>query len=622
MIFKPIRPTRRDVFALAAGVAAAPAARAQTQTQAATQTPVRPGGVVSHAIAMHGAPALPADFQHVPYANPAAPKGGRVALAFGGTFDSLNPYNLKSGSAAQGLAGNIFQTLMARSYDEPFTLYGLIAQTIETDEARSYVVFRLDPDAHFSDGAPLTAADVVFSFDLLRTKGRPQQRAAYGLVRTIKALDERTILYDLAGVDDRELPLTLALMPVLPRHRVDVERFSDSTLAIPVGSGPYTIASLKPGEEMILARNHAYWAREKPIMRGVANFDEIRITYYRDSNSMFESFKAGLIDYRDETNPTRWTTGYDFPAVREGRVVREALPIGAPRGMEGFAFNMRRPLFQDARVREALQTMFDFEWVNRNLYAGLYTRTASFFDNSDLSSVGAPASAAERALLAPFADAVRPDILEGTWSPYVSDGAGRDREQARRALALMRAAGWRVVDGALQKDGTPFQFEIMAVDRAQERLALNYASALGRIGVAARVRTVDDVQYQRRRQKFDFDVMPGAWIASASPGNEQRMRWGAASAAQEASFNLTGAQSPAIDALIQAMLAAKTRDEFVTAVRAFDRVLLSGFYITPFFHTTTQWCAHWTRIARPQALPHWVAPLFSATLDTWWRADL
>lgn len=621
MTHQAIRPTRRAALALAlAGLAPGDfAARAQTPQDDAPR-PSR-GGVVSHGIAMHGAPALPADFAHLPYVNPQAPKGGRANVAFAGTFDSLNPYNLKSGSAAQGLAGNVFQTLMARSLDEPFTLYGLVAQSIETDAARSYVVFRLNPAARFSDGQPITAADILFSFDLLKTKGRPQHRIAYAFVRKIEALDAHTVYYDLAGAGDRELPLTLALMPVLPKHRVDVERFSDSTLDIPIGSGPYAIASIKPGEEMILKRNPDYWARDLPMMRGIANFDEVRVSYYRDANSMFESFKAGLIDYRDEGNPTRWTTSYDFPALRQGRVVREQLPIGAPRGMEGFAFNTRRPLFQDARVREALQSMFDFEWINRNLYAGLYTRTVSFFDNSDLSSVGRPASAAERALLAPFEGVVRADILEGQWRPYKSDGTGRDRAQARRALALLNQAGWTLDDGELEKDGVPFRFEIMAVDRNQERLALNYATSLARVGIRARVRTVDEVQYQRRRQKFDFDMMLGTWTASASPGNEQRMRWGAHSAAQEASFNLAGASAPAIDALIGAMLSATSRDDFVTAVRAYDRVLLSGFYIVPLFHTAVQWCAHWTRIARPQNTPHWAAPLFSSTLDTWWSAS-
>lgn len=574
---------------------------------------------MAHGIAMHGAPALPPGFAHLPYADPSAPKGGRLQLAFAGTFDSLNSYNLRAGSAAQGLSGNVVQTLMARSLDEPFTLYGLVARGIETDDERTFVTFHLDPRARFSDGAPVTADDVRFTFDLLRMRGRPQQRYAFGLVKEVSTLDGATIRFDLAGVNDREMPLTLALMPVLSRKWTDVERFSDATLAPPVATGPYRITQVEPGERLILRRDPDWWGRDLPMCRGLYNFDEIAISYYRDANSMFESFKAGLIDYREENNTTRWVSGYDFPALREGRVVREQLPLGVPRGMEGFAFNTRRPLFKDIRVREALATMFDFEWVNANLFAGLYTRTVSFFDNSELASTGRPASAAERALLAPFPGAVRDDIMEGRWRPYATDGSGRDREQAKTALALLAKAGWALDRGALRKGGEAFAFEIMAVDRSQERLALNYSSSLARIGVATRVRTVDEVQYQRRRQKFDFDMMLGSWLASSSPGNEQRMRWGEGSANQEASFNLAGAASPAIDALIKTMLGARSREDFVTAVRAYDRVLLSGFYIVPLFHTAQQWDAYWTRLSRPATLPKVAAPLFGGTLDTWWR---
>ena len=573
----------------------------------------------THGIAMHGAPALPPGFDHLPYANPGAPKGGRLTVGVQGTFDSLNPFNVKAGSAAQGIQGNVYQGLMQRSFDEPFTLYGLIAQSIETDDARSFITFHLDPRAHFSDGVPITSADVAFSFDLLKNKGRPQQRSAFSLVRSMTTPDEHTISYDLTGAGDRELPLILAIMPVLPKHATDVERFSKSTLQAPIGSGPYKIAEVKVGERIILKRDPDYWGRDLPIQKGLHNFDEIDIDYFRDANSLFESFKAGLIDYRDEGNTTRWISGYDFPAVRDGRVVKEALPTGVPKGMEGFAFNLRRPLFQDIRVREALDIMFDFEWINANFFSGLYTRTKSFFDDSELASTGRPASEAERALLAPFPGAVRDDIMEGTWRPPKTDGSGRDRDQARRAMALLNEAGWRVKDGVLTKDGEPFAFEIMVTNRDQERLALNYSGQLARIGVIAHVRLVDEVQYQRRRQKFDFDMMIGTWAASASPGNEQRNRWTQASADQESSFNLTGARSPALDALISDLLAAKTHDEFVTAVRAYDRVLLSGFYIVPLYHAQEQWTAHWTRIARPSKLPHYAAPLFNVTLDTWWK---
>jgi peptide/nickel transport system substrate-binding protein len=580
-----------------------------------------PASRPSHGIAMHGEPALPPGFDHLPYANPDAPKAGRVTVGVQGTFDGLNPFNVKAGSAAQGIQGNVYQGLMQRSFDEPFTLYGLIAQSIEIDDGRSFITFHLDPRAHFSDGKPITSADVAFSFDLLKNKGRPQQRSAFSLVHAVTIPDEHTIRFDLSGAGDRELPLILAIMPVLPKHATDVARFSESTLQAPVGSGPYKVAEVKVGERIVLKRDPDYWGRDLPIQKGLHNFDEIDIDYFRDANSLFESFKAGLIDYRDENNTTRWTTGYDFPAVRDGRVVTEALQTGVPKGMEGFAFNLRRPLFQDIRVREALGIMFDFEWLNASFFSGLYTRTKSFFDDSELASTGRPASEAERVLLAPFPGAVRDDIMEGTWRPPKTDGSGRDREQAKKAMSLLAQAGWHVSDGTLRKDGEPFAFEIMVSDRGQERLALIYAEQLARIGIAARVRLVDEVQYQRRRQRFDFDMMIGIWAASASPGNEQRNRWSSASADQESSFNLAGAKSPAIDALIQAMLGAKTHEDFVTAVRAYDRVLLSGFYIVPLYHAQKQWSAHWTRIARPSNIPHYASPLFGLTLDTWWKKD-
>jgi peptide/nickel transport system substrate-binding protein len=510
---------------------------------------------------------------------------------------------------------------MARAQDEPFTLYPLIAQSVEVDPARTHVTFHLDPRAHFSDGAPITAEDVLFSFDLLKSKGRPQQRIAYGLVKSIRAPDAHTVTYDLAGPSDRELPLILAIMPVLPKHATRSETFSDATLAKPIGSGPYVVETVEPGARVLLRRDPKYWGVDLPSQRGFYNFDEIDIQYFRDGNSLFEAFKAGLVDYRDETSTTRWSTGYDFPAVRDGRVVKEALKNESPKGLSGFVFNTRRPLFADIRLREALGMMFDFEWVNANYYAGLYTRTKSFFDESVLSSSGRPASAKERALLAPYPNAVRADILDGQWRPPVNDGTGRDREMAKRALDLLAAAGWKLEGGRLMKDGEAAAFEIMVKDRDQERLALSYASSLARIGVDARVRLVDEVQYQRRRQKFDFDMMIGQYVASASPGNEQRMRWGSASAAQEASFNLAGAASPAIDGLIAAMVAAESEEDFTTAVRAYDRVLLSGFYVVPLFHASEQWIAHSAEIERPQRLPRYGSPMFSTTLESWWRKD-
>jgi peptide/nickel transport system substrate-binding protein len=569
----------------------------------------------AEAIAMHGAPALAAGFDHLPYANPDAPKGGRLNLAYLGAFDSLNPYNVKALSTAQGLVGNVYQSLMARSADEPFTLYGLIAQSIETDDARDRVVFHLNPAAHFSDGTRIVAADVLFTFDLLKAKGLPSQRAAYALVKAAEAPDALTVRFDLAGADDRELPLILALMPVLSRAHTDAEGFEDQTLAIPLGAGPYKVVEVVPGQRLTLERDPNYWARDLPINRGLYNFDEIRIDYYRDASAMFEAFKAGLVDFRLEDDPTRWRQGYDFPAARDGRVLRADTPYGLPKGISGFAFNLRRPFFVDARVREGLATMFDFEWIDANLYAGAYKRSKSFFDDSELSAAGRPASVRERALLAPFPGAVRDDVLGGHWAPPVSDGTGRDRALSRRALALLGQAGYQLRGGVLvDARGRPLSFEILVKNREEERLALAYSANLARIGVSANVRQVDEVQFQRRRASFDFDMMIGSWIASPSPGNEQRNRWSSAAAAMEGSYNICGVASPAIDAMIAAVVAARQRDDFVAAVRALDRLLLSGFYIVPLFYAPDQWVAYSSALGHPDK-----TPLYGVAIETWWR---
>jgi len=571
----------------------------------------------AYAIAMHGLPALPLDFTHLPYANPDAPKGGRLSLAFLGAFDSLNPFNVKALSTAQGLVGNVYQSLMMRSSDEPFTLYGLIARSIDTDDARDFIAFHINPAAHFSDGGKITAADVVFTFNLLKTKGLPSQRAAYALVSRVETPDEMTVRFDLDGANDRELPLILGLMPVFSRAHTDAEHFDDQTLQIPVSSGPYTVAQVEPGQRLVLRRDPNYWARDLPITRGLYNFDEIRIDYYRDASAMFEAFKAGLYDFRIEDDPTRWRQGYDFAAVRSGAVVKLTLPYSLPKGVSGFAFNTRRPIFADARVREGLATMFDFEWINANLYAGVYTRSRSFFDDSELSAAGRPASPAERALLAPFPGAVRDDILEGRWAPPVSDGSGRDRALARRALDLLAKAGYALRGDALTNArGEPLAFEVLVKSRQEERLALAYSRSLERVGVRVQVRLVDEVQFQRRRARFDFDMMIGSWIASPSPGNEQRGRWSSAAASMEGSYNICGSASPAIDAMIAALVAARGRDDFVAAVRALDRTLLSGFYIVPLFYSSDQWIAYSSSLGRPQK-----TSMFGVNLEALWRAS-
>jgi peptide/nickel transport system substrate-binding protein len=574
----------------------------------------------NYAIAMHGAPALGPNFDHLPYANPDAPKGGRLNLAFLGTFDSLNPYNVKALSTAQGLNGNVYQSLMFRSADEPFTLYGLIAQSIETDAAREHVTFRLNPKARFSDGGAITSADVAFTFELLKEKGRPQQRAAYSAVKSIETPDALTVRYDLSGANDRELPLALAMMPVLSKARTDAEHFEDQTLQFPVGSGPYVVAEVRPGQRLILKRNPDYWGRDLPIMRGLFNFDVIDIDYYRDAPALFEAFKAGLYDFRVETDPTLWLTGYDFRALRDGRIIKQSVPIRLPKGMEGFAFNTRRTIFSDPRVREALGMMFDFEWINREFYGGVYVRAKSYFDDSELSASGHPASEKERALLAPFPGAVRADVMDGSWAPSVSNGSGRDRDIARKALEELATAGYTIKNGALvDAAGTRLAFEILVSNRQQERLADTFAQNLARIGVAANVRLIDEVQYQRRRTNFNFDMILGGWIATPSPGAEQLTRWGSVSANMQGAYNICGVASPAVDAMIAAILAAESREDFVAAVRALDRVLISGFYIVPLFYSPNQWIAYSAKLGRPELTPLFGVSANLEYLQTWWR---
>src|SRR5580658_197241 len=376
-----------------------------------------------HAIAMHGAPAMPDDFTALPYVNPDAPQGGRISEGVLGTFDSLNPL-IVQGDAVQPIRGYVIESLMARSYDEPFTLYGLLARTVETDDARSYVTFMLDPAAHFSDGVPVTADDVVFSWQLLRDHGRPNHRTYYSKVAKAEILDPRTVRFDFADSSDRELPLILGLMPVLPKHATDVATFENTTFAKPVGSGPYAVAEIDPGKSITLKRDPNYWGRDLPINRGLWNFDELRFDYYRDANAYFEAFKTGLFDVRSENDPSRWQTGYDVPAVRDGRIVKEAFTNGLPKVASNFVFNTRRPIFADIRVRQAISLLFDAEWINHNFFFDLYRRSASFFDGSELSAYHRPADERERALLAPFADNVQASVLDGTWSPTDGDGSG------------------------------------------------------------------------------------------------------------------------------------------------------------------------------------------------------
>jgi len=569
----------------------------------------------SYAIAMHGAPALPADFTHMPYADPDAPKGGRLVQGILGSFDSLNPLVVR-GLAVQQIRGYVVESLMARGNDEAFTLYGLLARSVETDDARNYVTFRIDPKARFSDGQPVTAEDVVFSWALLRDHGRPNHRQYYAKVARADAVDRLTARFDFGGASDRELPLILGLMPVLPKHAVDVATFEETTMTAPIGSGPYRVSAVKPGASVTLTRNPDYWGRDLPVNRGLWNFDEIRLDFYREANGHFEAFKRGLYDFRVETEPLRWHDGYDFAAARNGEVIRDTIKTGLPQPSEFLVFNTRRPMFSDVRVRQALTLLFDFEWINRNYFFGLYGRSASYFAGSELSAYGRAADDRERELLKPFASHLTPDILDGSYRLPVSDGSGRDRGALRAALTLLSQAGYDLDGTVLRQRSTkaPLTFEILVTTRDQERIALAYLRDLKRAGIEATVRSVDPVQFDQRRLVFDFDMIQNRWDQSLSPGNEQYFYWGSEAAGIQGTRNYMGARDPAIDAMIAALLEAHQRPAFVSAVRALDRALMSGSYAIPVFNLQEQWIARWNRIERPE-----VTAVSGYLPEAWWQ---
>ena len=572
-------------------------------------------GKPAHAIAMHGTPKYEPGFAHFGYVNADAPKGGALTIGVLGSFDSINPLIVK-GVAARGVREHTLESLMGRSLDEPFSLYGLLAETIETDDERTYVEFTLNPEAKFSDGKTVTSEDVLFSWDLLKTKGRPNHRTYYGKVAKAEKVGERGVRFTFTNDVDREIPLIMGLMPILPKHAIDPETFEQTTLDAMIGSGPYMIDNVDPGGSITFRRNPDYWARDLGVKRGQDNFDTIRYEYFRDNNTLFEAFKKGLYDARPEDDPTRWATGYDFPAVKDGRVVLQEFETGVPKGMSAFVFNTRRAPFDDIRVRQALVRLFDFEWINRSLYYDLYSRTQSYFEGSELSAIGKPASDAEKALLADWGDAVRDDVMDGTYGLPQTDGSGRDREGLRAALKLLKDAGFETKDGVLvsKTNGTPFNFEILVANKEQERLALTYGRTLKRAGITVSVRLVDAAQYERRRIAYDYDTIQNFWFESLSPGNEQLFYWSGDAAKTDGTRNYPGIDNPAVDAMISALLAARERPAFVDAVRALDRVLVSGAYVVPLFHLPKQWMARKATLGVPEE-----TSLYGYVFETWWQ---
>ncbi|WP_290772770.1 extracellular solute-binding protein [Hoeflea sp.] len=574
-----------------------------------------------HGIAMHGEPALPADFTHLPYVNPDAPKGGKVTYGVVGSFDSARPFIVKSmRTTARGLAdpvfGNlVYEPLMQRSQDEPFTLYGLLAETVEWDDERSFIQYNINPAARWSDGEPVTADDVIFTMELFKEKGRPPYSTRLNRVEKMEKVGPLSVRFTFNDSSNREFPLILSLTPVLPKHATDAESFDQSTLEPGIGSGPYVVSEVKPGERITYTRNPEYWARDLPIKRGIDNYDQIAVEYFLSETAQFEAFKKGVFDIYPDGSATNWSRGYDFPAVTSGEIVRKEYESKIPSGMYGFVFNTRKQLFEDVRVRQALTMLFDFEWANRSLYDNTYKRTHSFWDGSDLSSYGKPADEREREILAPFPDAVSAEIMEGTWTLRVTDGSGRDRKVQRAALTLLQEAGYRIENGKLlDASNRPFAFDLMTQNEGQEKLAIAFQRSLAALGIEMAIRTVDDAQYQQRSQTFDYDMIMKSFSSSLSPGAEQINRWGSASRDQQGSFNFSGAASPALDAAIDALLNARTADDFRSAVRAYDRVLLSGHYVIPAFHLGKSWVAHRSRIAEPEG----EAPLYGYYLPAWW----
>jgi len=569
---------------------------------------------------MHGSPALDAGFPHLPLADPDAPKGGSITYGVIGTFDSLNPFVLKSmRTTARGVVdpqfGNlVFESLLFRSRDEPFTMYAHLAESIRMPDDRSWIEFTLDPRAKWSDGVRVTPEDVIFTYEVFTEHGRPPYNTRTKKIAAIEKTGERTVKFSFNSESDREFPLIVGLTPIIAKHATDPATFPDSTLKPPVGTGPYLVDRVEPGLRIRYRRNPAYWGKDLPVTLGLGNFDTITVEYFGSAQSQFEAFKKGLIDIYFESEPAKWQRDYDFPAVVEGKVVKDAFEPGTPSNMYGFAFNTRRPVFADRTVRQALAMVFDFNTVNKNLFFGAYSRTASFWQGSRLSALGVAADAREKKFFEKWPDAVAPEVMDGSYRPPESDGSGQDRKILRAAFDLLGKAGYRRNGAALVRpDGKPLAFEILTRDDSEERLALAYSRALQSLGIEVAIRSVDHAQYQRRLQDYDYDMILATYSASLSPGIEQTARWGAASRAIPGTFNYAGAADPAIDAAISVMLNAVGEEEFVSSVRALDRLLISGHYVVPLFHLKQQWVARWNHIGHPPG-----TPLYGYYLPAWW----
>ena len=566
----------------------------------------------SPGLSLFGELKYPPDFKHFDYVNPDAPKGGTMKLASIGTYDTLNPYVVK-GIAAAGI-DTIFDTLMVSAEDEPSSEYGLVAESAALAPDRLSVLYTLRKEARFYDGSPTTADDVVWTFDTLRSQGHPMYRSYYGDVIKAVPEGERGVRFTFKSANNRELPVILGEMPVLSKKYWSGRDFTKTTLDPPLGSGPYKIDSLDPGRSITYRRVPDYWAADLPVRKGRDNVDVIRYDYYRDATIALEALKAGEYDVRLENSSKAWATGYDGPALREGLLKKEQIPNELPSGMQGFGYNLRRPLFQDPRVRQALAYAFDFEWSNKNLFYGAYTRTRSYFDNSELAATGVP-KGDELQILEPFRDKLPPELFTTEYDPPKYDGTGNIRDGLREAIKLLQAAGWSFKNEKLvnAKTGQPFTFEILLVQPEFERIVLPFVGNLERMGITAQVRTIDSSQYEKRMETFDFDMAVVSFGQSLSPGNEQRDYWGSQAADEAGSRNVLGIKSPVIDALIEQLIKAPDRASLVAHARALDRVLQWGFYLIPNYHLSAFRVAYWAKFRRPK-----ITPKYGLGLDTWW----
>lgn len=574
--------------------------------------PTGAGAEPRHGASMYGELKYGPGFQHFEYASPEAVKGGEVVFSAIGSFDSLNPYILK-GRPGAGV-GLVFETLTTQSLDEPFSEYGLIAETIDMPEDRSSVTFTLRPEARWHDGEPITVDDVVFSLETLKADGHPFYKAYYANVVSAEASGERSVTFNFDGELNRELPLIIGQMPILPQHYYQEVAFNETTLTPPLGSGPYRITEVDPGRSIELTRVEDYWGADLPVNTGRNNFDKIRYEYYRDSNVALEAFKAGEYDIRAENVAKNWATAYEDGPFADGRAVKAEIPREGGTGMQGFVFNTRRDKFADPLVREALAYAFDFEWTNKTLFYGAYTRTESYFSNSELASEGLPGEG-ELELLEPFRGQIPDEVFTAEYNPPETDGSGNIRGNLREAFRLLREAGYEVQNGKMRhtQTGQTLDFEILLVQPTFERIVGPFVKNLEQLGIDATVRTVDTAQYQNRLDQFDFDMVVTTWGQSLSPGNEQRDFWSSEAANTPGSRNLAGIESEAVDALIQEIITAESRDALITATRALDRVLLWGHYVIPHWHTRVTRIAYWDMFGLPETMPVYGVDLFA-----WW----